>query len=62
MDLLAGDHMAWMGGEEGEDSDRLRREVDEHSGLAQFPGFEVKLEDPEMEERSFGGALSHCSP
>jgi len=39
--------------------DRLRREVDEHSALAQFPGFEVKFEDAEADERPSGGAHFH---
>jgi len=40
-DLLAGDELARMAGQKGEDLERLRREVDEDSGLEQFSALEV---------------------
>jgi hypothetical protein len=48
-DLLAGDDLARMAGEKGEDLGGLRREMDERSGFAQFSTFEVKFEGPETD-------------
>jgi hypothetical protein len=41
LDLLSRDGLARLAGKKGENLERLRREVNEHSGLAQFPAFGV---------------------